>query len=241
LTSQWETLDDLLLSLESLWAKWETTHEWEVLMDLRQKSIALNQRFADWQDSRSRELRPTSVAHMDNHWQSISDISAGFWPGRVDTYFDLYVAGVWDIFRAARLLLISLIIKLSAILGDTGDSSWYIHNARSIAQEIASSIPYHLTDNLYTFLDEFGTSTEIRDPGKSLGGLLLIHPLYVASHTPILSEDMREYMHRCVEWIGSNMGLGQASLLAKVKLLTLHRNMSHLDHKPANQIYRLRV
>ncbi|KAM0477526.1 hypothetical protein ACHAPX_005839 [Trichoderma viride] len=113
LTSQWETLDDLLLSLESLWAKWETTHEWEVLMDLRQKSIALNQRFADWQDSRSRELRPTSVAHMDNHWQSISDISAGFWPGRVDTYFDLYVAGVWNIFRAARLLFISLIMKLS--------------------------------------------------------------------------------------------------------------------------------
>lgn len=210
-------------------------------MDLKRESISLNQRFSDWQDSRSKEFRPTSVAHMYNHWQGVSEISAGFWPGRVDTYFDLYVAGVWNIFRAARLLLISLIIKLSAILGDTDDLSWHIHRARSIAQDIASSIPYHLTDDLYAFLNEFGTSMEIRDPGRFLGGLLLIHPLYVASHTPILSEEIRKYMHRCLEWIGSNMGLGQASLLAKVMLPTLYRNKLHLDDISANQIYRLRV
>lgn len=165
----------------------------------------------------------------------------GFWPGKVNTYFDPYVAGVWNIFHAARLLLISLIIKVSAVLGDTGDSLWYIHKSHSIAQDIASSIPYHLTDDLYAFLNEFGTSTEIRVPEKVLGGLLLIHPLYVASYTPILSEEMREYMHRCLEWIGSNMGLGQAALLAKVNLLTLHRNMLHLNHISADQIYRLQV
>lgn len=212
-----------------------------MLIDLKKESIALNQRFAEWQDSRSKELKPTRVAYMDNHWQGISQISAGFWPGRVDTYFDLYVAGVWNIFRAARLLLISLIIKLSALVGDTDDSLWHIHRSHSIAQDIASSIPYHLTDDLYTFLNELGTSKEIRDPGKFLGGLLLMHPLYVASHTPILSEEIREYMHRCLEWIGLNMGLGQASLLAKVKLLTLYCNTLHLDNTSANQIYRLRV
>ncbi|RFU24955.1 hypothetical protein B7463_g11385, partial [Scytalidium lignicola] len=95
LRSQGETLDDLLQKLEVLWAKCEITLEWEALIILKKESISLEQRFAYWQDSRVREFKPTTVAHIDNHQQGVSEISAGFWPGKVDTYFDLYVAGVW--------------------------------------------------------------------------------------------------------------------------------------------------
>ncbi len=94
-----------------------------------------------------------------------------------------------------------------------------MHTADRIVEGIAASVPYHLTDNLQVFLGELATETEIKSPGKTLGGVLLIHPLYIASKMPFLSERMREYMRRCLAWIGSTMGLGQAALLAKVNEL----------------------
>ncbi|KAH8810757.1 hypothetical protein F5884DRAFT_897311 [Xylogone sp. PMI_703] len=180
-----ETFSDLLLDLESLRTKCEIASELEVLIVLKTESIALDQRFAHWQDSRVREFKPISVAHIDNYKQGPSKIPTGFWPGKVDTYFDLYVAGVWNILRSARLLLITLIIKLSTMLGDTDDLRDYINTSNYIAQDIAASILYHLTNDLYAFLNDLSTNEEIAERGKFLGGLLLIHPLYVTSHIPI--------------------------------------------------------
>jgi len=53
------------------------------------------------------------------------------------------------------------------------------------------------------------------NPGRPVGGLLLMHPIYVASTLLIVPQHMREYMKECLEWIGMHMGIGQASLFAK--------------------------
>ena len=58
--------------------------------------------------------------------------------------------------------------------------------------------------------------TAVVNPGRSVGGLLLMHPIYVASKLPIVPQQMREYLENCLEWIAMYMGIGQASLLAKV-------------------------
>lgn len=221
-----ESLDDLLLNLDLLWTKAEAHHEWNDIQVLRIESTILDRRFAVWQDSRAAEFKPVVVGHVGQS-RSESRISVGFWPGNVDTYFDLYVAGVWNIFRAARLLLIALIIKLSDTPGGNGSCADYIHAANCIVEDMVASVPYHLTDNLPDFLSELKTSTEIRDPGRFLGGLLLMHPLYVASKMPFLSKQMLEYIKACLLWVGSHMGIGQASLLAKVmetmRSQTFHR------------------
>jgi hypothetical protein len=136
----------------------------------------------------------------------------GYWPGKVDTYFDLYAAGVWNIFRAARLLLIALIIKFSDTLGENDTSFGHFHTANHIVEEIVASIPYHLTDNLQAFLSQRSTRTEITDPGKHLGGLLLMHPLYVASEmTFVPRKDARvpakmPYM----DWVEYEVGAGHS-------------------------------
>lgn len=91
----------------------------------------------------------------------------------------------------------------------------YLHTAHSVVEDMLASIPYHLTENLQVFLNE--PSKGINKRGRSLGGLLLIHPLYVASEMPFLDEETRIYMRNCLEWIGENMGFGQATMLAKVR------------------------
>jgi hypothetical protein len=186
----------------------------EDLKALKAECMALDRRFAEWQDSQVPEFKPTVIGHISRSKYE-PEIAVGYWPGKIDTYLDLSVAGVWNIFRAARLLLITLIIKSSDPRVADDSCVDHLRTANRVVEDMVASIPYHLVDNLPGFLSELGACTEIRDPGRSLGGLLFMHPLYIASKTPFLSRNTREYMRRCLTWIGSNMGLAQATLLAK--------------------------
>ena len=174
--------------------------------------------FTVWQKTRCPDFNPRTVGHIPK-LQSGSMLEVGYWPGRVDAYFDLYVAGVWNTSRTARLLLISLILKLSNILNDNRDHTREHKNALHLAEDIVASIPYHITEDLHIFFRKRGEKEEGINPGRPVGGLLLMHPLYVASTLPIVPPKMREYMRKSLAWIGTNMGIGQASVFAKVRSL----------------------
>jgi hypothetical protein len=202
-----------------LWRRFEASAELDDLRALKAEAIALDQRLTQWQDTRIVEFQPTVVDQVSDN-QLDSEIAVGYWPGRIETYFDLYVAGIWNIFRAARVLLIALIVKLSDILTDSDCCLSHNYSASNIVNDMLASVPYHLNDNLQAFVSNMQTSTEITDRGRSLRGLLLLHPLYVASKMPFLDDEKREYLRKCLKWIGSNMGFGRANLLAKVRAQT---------------------
>ncbi|KAF2792378.1 hypothetical protein K505DRAFT_246780 [Melanomma pulvis-pyrius CBS 109.77] len=216
LTDQRETLDDLLLDLDSLWTRSETLFTSKDFRMLLTTSIDLNRRFAKWADSRVPGFKPTTIGKVSQRYDE-ADIAVGYWPVNVDTYFDLYVAGVWNIFRVARLILLSLIIKLSAILGIKENCIEFIIAGNCILEDMLATIPYHLVNNLPAFVSLLSNEAQITEPGRYLGGLLLMHPLYVVSEIPFLSEPTRVYIRKCLAWIGSNMGIGQATLLANTR------------------------
>jgi hypothetical protein len=199
-----------------LWTRLEFSPHPAELEILRQEGIDLDRRFAMWDNSRIAEFSSAKVGDI-RQGRCRVECEVGYWPGRVDTYFDLYVAGVWNVYRAARLLLINIILRLSDGHTPKRSRSDYIKIANLIADDMAASIPYHLVENLPFFVRNQHVNREISDPGKLLGGLVLMHPLYVASRMPYISEDLRDYMQRCLLWIGSNMGIGQATILAKVR------------------------
>ncbi|KAI0123202.1 hypothetical protein BJ170DRAFT_641192 [Xylariales sp. AK1849] len=208
-----ESLDTLLHELDALRKIHEESFGLKNINALRNESIDLDMRLCKWAESRDAEFKPTTIG-CATKGQHGSGKAVGYWPGKVDTYFDSYVAGVWNIYRAARLTLIALTITFPDNKEGSENYPDYIHTAYHIAEDMLGSIPYHLADNLQVFLAEMATNTDIMDPGKSLGGLLLMHPLYIASTMPFLPVQMREYMRACLTWIGSYMGLGQATLLA---------------------------
>ena len=43
-----------------------------------------------------------------------------------------------------------------------------------------------------------------------------MHPMYVLSQTSIVSAEMRRYARRTLRWIGQEMGIGEAIVLAQV-------------------------
>lgn len=159
-------------------------------------------------------------------WSKSVELAAGHWPGRVDKYLDLYVAGVWNIFRSARLLLISLVLHCTSGNEAERSRTYYQHLAEATALDLLASVPYHLAENLAQFLDDAFASQEIKSAGPFLGGLLLMHPLFIASRVQCLPESMREYMRTCLLWIGTNMGCGQATLFAQVLICPLENSLS---------------
>ncbi|KAI9148069.1 Transcription factor dbaG [Paramyrothecium foliicola] len=223
-------LDTLLIQTDALWTKFETVTEAADLVVIQNELNELEQLFKQWQVSRTPELYPTAAGSVKRNNCS-EEPPAGLRPGRIDTYFDLYVAGIWNVFRSARLLIFALSHKLASILGSEDACTAQDRSARLVSEDILASIPYHLVDNLPLFLSEAQTITEVTDTGKRLGGLLLLHPLYILSNLSFIAEDVRVYAKTCLRWIGSDMGLGQATLLANVGRFTDYEKAAANDFR----------
>ncbi|KAL4819964.1 hypothetical protein BDW67DRAFT_154393 [Aspergillus spinulosporus] len=221
-----QSLDTLLMKIGSLWQTSKTLLSnpqvpllFDELYALREEATALNRDFILWQKAQSDNFRPTTIGYVSPTPNQLS-LSVGSWPGQVDTYVDLYVAGVWNVSRVARCFLINLIVRLSNILDATSDYRQYHQDVRQLVGDIFASIPYHLTEDLGAFLAHRETNPEIANPGRPVGGLILLHPVYIASQLPVVPPEMQEYMRKCLAWIGKHMGIGQADLLAKVNTLS---------------------
>lgn len=206
------TLDDLILHLSMLWTRYNMLQRREDFRILMSDCLALQALFTSWQDSQAPESRPIAVANFDG--PEDLKVAIGRWPGRVDTYESLYTAGIWNAARTAQLLLITLIAKLSDEIPDTSAVVATMHEANSIIKDMMASIPYHFTHDLYAFIDS--AEIDVTEPGRTLGGLLIMHPLYVAAQVPWVSECSKDYLRRCLAWIANNMGIAQADKLAQV-------------------------
>lgn len=207
------SLDNLIVHLDTLWERYKILHHTEDLHLLRANGEALQARFRTWNESQAPEARPTTLTSLSGGDGS-SNISPGCWPGRIDTYSDFHIAGIWNIARAAELLLSTLMLRLGEDLSDSSAISDNMNTIDTITGDIIASVPYHLTEDLYDFVN--GARIQIDKPGRTIGGLLIMHPLYVASRMPSIPTSTRNYLQRCLAWISSNMGIGHAGKLAQV-------------------------
>jgi hypothetical protein len=56
-------------------------------------------------------------------------------------------------------------------------------------------------------------------PGQPIGGLLSMHALFVLATLPMAEERLKTYARDCLAWIGVHMGIGQATVLSRVRYL----------------------
>jgi hypothetical protein len=86
-----------------------------------------------------------------------------------------------------------------------------------LVDDMASSIPFHLFGDIANFMERANSNPGLTIvPGKSVGGLLLMHPLAVTSNMPMIESQLQFHMRECLAWIGTNMGIGQATVMATV-------------------------
>lgn len=133
-----------------------------------------------------------------------------------DSYYDLYVAAVWNTYRKCHMLMLDLehnaVLRLlnTSIPLPTANTclAQCQQDAEELAESIISSIPFHLQPFAATGRSERTHSY------RPVGGLLLIHPLLVISRCSILDTRLRKQARDILRWIGSNMGIGEAIVLS---------------------------
>ena len=130
-----------------------------------------------------------------------------------------------------------MILEVLAICLDSLKlSSDHVSRGQKLVEEIAASVPYHLTGDVNLYLSNPPKTSRLFVAGKPVGGLFLLHPFNVVLWSQIVSSELRAYASSCLVWICDNMEIGQAGLLSNVSsplTLLLCQNLSLNASQPA--------
>jgi hypothetical protein len=186
------------------------------LRNLKQDASLLNKEFSLWPLCQPKEWMPEKLGVMKEAEHLGGDYlyEMPFWPGNVDSYFDLYVAAVWSIYRKARLKLLDVVARSSEGLSPSERTNGKLGaEVQELIDDLCASVPFHLVADLPSALK---IPSEKVTPGKALGGLLLMYPMYIASSLPMVPLKQRIWMRERLRWIGKHMGIRQAIMLGDV-------------------------
>ncbi|EED14960.1 conserved hypothetical protein [Talaromyces stipitatus ATCC 10500] len=182
------------------------------------KALRKEYAFSQWDTNLDTSWQANTIGYVTEAEAQAS--SCPFcWHGAVHSYFDVYVAAVMNTYRKTYLMLLEALIRTASHINPVNHADTitnWTHEARLLADDIVASVPYHLTSNLRDYLRTITSQKGTPRIGRSVGGLLLLHPLYVLSTSSILHPPMQSYVKSCLAWIGQYMEIGQGTLMSKV-------------------------
>lgn len=188
------------------------------LHDTFAKALEKEYAFSQWSTNLDASWQTHIIGYVTEADAQVS--SCPFcWHGAVHSYFDVYVAAVMNTYRKTYMMLLEALIRIASHIEPVtyaDNITTWTHKAQLLADAIVASIPYHLTSNLQDYFSMITSKKGALEIGHSVGGLLLLHPLYVLSTSSILNTQMRSYVKGCLAWIGQYMGIGQGTLMSKV-------------------------
>jgi hypothetical protein len=87
-----QNLDNVLIRFRPLWERADAllASSSTTLDDLRQikhDAMALDKEYAEWPSSQPEDFKPRTVGHVSQR-QDVLVPDTGYWPGRIDVYFD---------------------------------------------------------------------------------------------------------------------------------------------------------
>lgn len=182
------------------------------------RALAIELAFSQWGATQDVSWKADIVGFMSQ--QDAEASSCPFaWGGPVHAYFDIYVAAVMNTYRKTYLMLLDVLIRLASRMGGTirtDNVTRWEKQAHILIYDIVASIPYHLTNNLHAYQQDILSLKSPPGVGRSVGGLLLLHPLFVLSTCSAVPRSIQNHALKCLAWIGQHMGIGQGMLMSKV-------------------------
>ncbi|KAF7562647.1 hypothetical protein G7046_g1481 [Stylonectria norvegica] len=200
------------------------------LLDVEQQALLLDDEFVQWSRGDCKMWRPIPYGNVRKAAAKASGC-AFVCAGQVDTYFDSnthvdYVAAVDNTYRKAQIMHIDMLVRLAHLLGQEDTLPSLTARAAELVAGFKASIPYHLTPDLDEYLRLTDAGAPSIPPNRPVGGLLLLHPLHAAARCAIVPLEDRIYFIDTLTWIGTHMGIGQATLLAN----SLRKSIENSEH-----------
>jgi hypothetical protein len=149
-------------------------------------------------------------------------------------YSSIYIAGIWNNYRCARILANELLRdQVTHLLQsrNTPDETYEtllntaITTLQALSNDIFASVPFFL-------------STITNEAPRALAGNLLLWPLYLASQTSVASDETRRWAAERLRYIADAVGIRQAvamveSLTRKVDVEVLVDSVAEMSMKEA--------
>ncbi|KAL4914542.1 hypothetical protein BDW62DRAFT_219950 [Aspergillus aurantiobrunneus] len=172
-------------------------NSWAPLSEFQQilaQALTIEHAFSCWDTEKDCSWNSTTVGYIS---QADAEASSSLCPfvasGPMHSYFDVYVAAVMNTYRKTYLLLLDVLLRLVR------------RKARAMINGIIASVTYHLVNH---------PEDQPPQAGRPVGGILLLHPLYVLSTCSIVPACVQWHARICLSWIGEHMGIGQAAVMS---------------------------
>lgn len=190
----------------------------------------MEKEYQEWEQKLPSYLKAKTVAWVDNTGGDIT--KAEVCPGKVDVYYDIRVATLWNNARILRLYVSGVIVRCAAWICSPVDyrtTPEYSSASRlclDLVTDIIASTPFLLgwrhgtqdggmrTEDLPHFtasLGNFGSRSGV-------GGFFAMWPLFSVSNTDFITDSQRAWVKGRLIFISEIMGLNHAKVLSTVRL-----------------------
>ena len=185
---------------------------------------------ADWAFWASTQWPYSTIVRMESYNLSSSPDST-FVPDEIHRYPNIYVARIWNLYRVSRLIIQSIISRISTLSTTKCSSNHTRMDAlnKSMVCQICASIPFLLGYDCSELKHYFCSSPNPFWPqclpsrpreSNNTGKFSLIWPLYVASSVESVPEIQRGWLRDQLSWIAGT-GEAHAQVLRECKSQTL--------------------
>ncbi|KAH7377995.1 C6 zinc finger protein [Cadophora sp. MPI-SDFR-AT-0126] len=190
-------------------ASWEL--EEDLITELLQSADDLDHDLANWALRTPTQWSYSTITRIGNLETSFKH-SAVYVPDQIHRYPDLYVARIWNLYRVSRLIIQSMILRISCLSATTTiDFQDRIDTInKSMVSQICASVPFllgydcselkHGTDPPPTSLWPQCLMNKPRESNNT-GKFSLIWPMYVASSVESAPEVQRDWLREQLSWI----------------------------------------
>ncbi|RKL43454.1 hypothetical protein BFJ72_g4278 [Fusarium proliferatum] len=183
------------------------------LLELQKDLLAIDDEITYWAYDRPPSWNPEVVGEV---WMNpaISEEATFNFAGPVEKYFDIYVATAWNSWRSIHVIYLDHLIHIANSLGQYELVPLYKERIDELAAGIKASIPFHLCHDVETYIQQANAGTPLVHSDRLVGGFLLLHPMYALARCTIVDDSTRKYMSKTLRWVGDEMGIRHATILA---------------------------
>ncbi len=198
---------------------------------LRDAAAELDVYIAEWVNGLPEAWSYEAIAHVDAMPDDISRADA--FPGDIDVYEDLYVASIWNSYRVARFLVLSIMMDsicwLTSVSKQQQENDYVETLAiiRRLVSEICASVPFHLCcrtssaalELQYPHSAAASNASNHQPKTRVLGAYFLLSPLKIMLHHCDDTYTYRQWKHKQWSYLSIEQEAWLEGRLATVRSL----------------------
>jgi hypothetical protein len=206
------------------------------VIELLHKAKTLEREYREWFNSLPTSFS-SSLAWVDYGVEDTDLSTVMSYPGKVETYKELYVAYLYNIARSSQILIWYTILRCVAWL--FGDKDYKIspeyneasRQCRELIKGIISSMPYFFIWDSGDIADGIQERLQAHCENASMKGssaTFLMWPLYIVANSDFATASQRIFARGKLTFVAHHVGINQASLMLQVSSL-LTRSMLYFQ------------